>query len=192
MGASGLSSVPGVDLAEAAMVAWREELARREAVAAERVEDLRGRVEELGRQLEVAEQLLSRLVVTRETMNAILTETGGSDWAGESGSDDGSGPNAETAPPQRVSDGGSRIGLVLVPPRTPGTDAAAVLPEDYCDILAVLAEAGGGLRAGQVAAELGISTADRSKVEALRSKVKRLVARGWVDQQPSGVFTIIE
>lgn len=174
------------------MVAWREELARREVAAAEQVEQLRERIEELGHQLNAAEELLSRLVVTRETMNAILTDTGDGESVPALDAD-AAGDDIETAPPQRVSNGGGlQHGLVLVPPRTPGTDAAAVLPQDYCDILTVLACAGGGLRAGQVAAELGISTTERSKVESLRSKLKRLVARGWVDQQPSGVFTIIE
>ncbi len=168
------------------MVAWREELARREVAAVEQVEALRG-------QLKAAEELLSRLVVTREMMNAILTEDGAGDSVEVPGDDDEAGDGTETAPPQQVSvSGGVQRGLVLVPPRTPGIDAAVVLPDDYCDILAVLTEAGGGLRAGQVAAELGISTTDRSKVESLRSKMKRLVARGWVDQAPSGVFTIIE
>ncbi|MFI1912860.1 hypothetical protein [Nocardia sp. NPDC020380] len=71
-------------------------------------------------------------------------------------------------------------------------DAAIALPQDYHDIVALLAEGGHGLRAGQVAAQLRIPTIDRSKVEGLRSKMKRLVARCWLDQQPSGVLVIAE
>lgn len=137
-------------------------------------------------QLNGQEQLLARLVVTRETMNSILTETDGGESAGALGGDELSGSDAKDAVSQHVSGGGSRVGLVLVPPRTPGVDAAAVLPEDYCAILAVLEQAGHGLRAGQVAAELGIATVERSKVEVLRSQLKRLVARGWAGSSPPG------
>ncbi|MBF6303071.1 hypothetical protein IU459_37060 [Nocardia amamiensis] len=175
------------------MVAWREELARREAAAAEQAADLRRRIGELSEQLDACEQMLARLVVTRETMNEILTAAGGLDSARMPETGAVAGEDADPAPVPPVSgDGGSPVGLVLVPPRRAWVDAAAVLPGDYCDILDVLAHAGQGLRAGQVAAELGIAGTERSKVEALRSKLKRLVARGWAAQQPSGVFTIAE
>ncbi|WP_162958862.1 hypothetical protein [Nocardia yunnanensis] len=151
------------------MVPWREELARRETAAAERVEGLRQQIAELTEQLAVAEQVLSRLAITRETMAEILTDA------------------EEPAP---IANSRSPIGAMLVPQRESGMDAATVLPEDYGEIMAVLAEADHGLRAGQVAVELGIPTIDRSKVEGLRSKLKRLVARGWLDQEPAGVFTI--
>lgn len=91
---------------------------------------------------------------------------------------------------QHVPGAGRMIGAVLVPQRVAGMDPAAVLPEDYGEIMEVLAEAADGLRAGQIATELGIETTDRAKVEGLRSKLKRLVARGWADQQPSGKFMI--
>ncbi|AYF78542.1 hypothetical protein D7D52_37290 [Nocardia yunnanensis] len=171
---------------EAAMVGWREELGRREAAAAEQVQQLRGQIEELTEQLGAAEALLSRLAITRETMAEILVEA----EEPEVSKDPEESPNSSAL--QSVSASKSPIGVMLVPQRAPGMDAAQVLPEDYVDIVAVLAEAGHGLRAGQVAAELGIPTVERSKVEALRSKLKRLVARGWLDQQPSGVFTITE
>ncbi|MFI6956576.1 hypothetical protein ACIBJI_24295 [Nocardia sp. NPDC050408] len=175
------------------MVAWREELARREAAAAEEVERLRRQIAELTDQLNDREGLLSRLVVTRETMNEILSAGGGLDPAGDLSQGEESGDQVKPVAQQPVSGGvGSGIGLVLVPPRRAGVEAA-VLPGDYCDILAVLAQGGvRGLRAGQVATELGIAATDRSKVEGLRSKLKRLVARGWAVQAPSGAFTIAE
>ncbi|MGQ4619983.1 hypothetical protein [Nocardia sp. R7R-8] len=46
---------------------------------------------------------------------------------------------------------GSLIGLVLAPQRAAEMKASAQ-QEDYAEILAVPAESGGGLRAGQVAA----------------------------------------
>ncbi|NNH76093.1 hypothetical protein HLB23_40705 [Nocardia uniformis] len=172
------------------MGSWREELDRREAATSERVEALRRQIAELSEQLEVAEQRLSRLQITRETMDEILGERTEVDdqhvrTAGPDSVDDMKG-----AVSQHVPGAGRMIGAVLVPQRVAGMDPAAVLPEDYGEILAVLAEAADGLRAGRVAAELGIETTDRAKVEGLRSKLKRLVARGWADQQPSGKFMI--
>ncbi|WP_406237337.1 hypothetical protein [Nocardia sp. NBC_01009] len=169
------------------MVSWREELHRREAAAAEQVEQLRRQIAELTEQLNAEEHHLSRLAITREPMSEICAETAepttpevGEDSAGRAG----------TVASQPIPDG-SPIGLVLVPQRAAGMNASA-LPEDCGEILAVFAESGGGLRAGQVAAELGIDRVDRSKVESLRGKLKRLVARGWLEQEPSGVFTIAE
>lgn len=172
------------------MGSWREELDRREAVTAARVEALRGQIAELSDQLEVAERQLSRLQITRETMDEILGErtevdaqhgrTVGSDVGGE----------LKDVASQHVRAVGRMIGSVLVPWRVAGMDPAVELPQDYGEILAVLAEAADGMRAGRVAAELGIETTDRAKVEGVRSKLKRLVARGWADQQPSGKFMI--
>lgn len=167
------------------VVSWREELGRREMSARERVEQLRGQIAELTGQLAAAEQQLSRLMITRETMTEIEAEP-------EEPQSPELVASTETVVLQPVSSGGSPIGVMLVPQRVPGADAAVVLPEDYTEIMVVFGEADGGLRAGQVAAELGIDRMDRSKVESLRSKLKRLVARGWLDQQPSGVFTLPE
>ncbi|MGW4772850.1 hypothetical protein ACWEO2_33045 [Nocardia sp. NPDC004278] len=64
---------------------------------------------------------------------------------------------------------------------------ASTLHEDYAEILAVLAESGGGLRAGRRRA--GYRSVEGRVVAG---KVKRLVARGRLEQEPSGVFTIVE
>jgi transposase len=94
-----------------------------------------------------------------------------------------------------------------VPAATTGRDPAKRVPGRKRDAgngrgggaaVGLLRHSGGARRsrpwvAGrQVAAEWGIATIDRSKVEGLRSKLKRLVARSWLDQRPSGVFTITE
>jgi hypothetical protein len=160
---------------EAAMTSWLEELERRQAVARERVEELRRGIAELSEQLAAGEQQLSRLAITRETMIEILS---------------GTTEVAEEAPGAggRATGGGSPVGVMLVPPREAGTDGV-VLPQDYRDILEVVGDAGRALRAGHVAAALGISQ-DRSAVESLRSKLKRLTARGWLAEATPGLFTI--
>ncbi len=50
-------------------------------------------------------------------------------------------------------------------------------------------DAGRPLRAGQIAAAAGLST-DKAKVEGLRSKLKRLVERGWLAEAGPGLFTL--
>ena len=72
----------------------------------------------------------------------------------------------------------SPIGAVAVPPWHEGADASWP-PRSYQDLLEVAADAGRPLKAAQSAAATGLST-DRAKVEALRSKLKRLAGRaGW-------------
>ncbi len=77
---------------------------------------------------------------------------------------------------------------MTVPPREDGADAS-VLPRSYQDLLEVIADAARPLKAAQVAAAAGLRT-DRAKVEALRSKLKRLAGRGWLAGEPGGLFTL--
>jgi hypothetical protein len=117
-------------------------------------------------------------------MTEILTETDRTAQPvppGRSG-----GEEEEEEESEAASGGGSPIGVVTVPSRRPGMEAA-VLPQAYRDILEVLADAGRPLRAGHIAAALGLPT-DAVKVEGLRSKLKRLVARGWPAEQTPGLF----
>ncbi|WP_433193079.1 hypothetical protein ACQP1G_30685 [Nocardia sp. CA-107356] len=167
------------------MGSWLEELQRREAGAQKRAGELRERIAELGEQLAAEDRLLSRLQVTRETMIEILGAT--SDLAEPAGSD-GAGAESNQAEPE--PGGGSPIGVVLVPQRAPGMEVS-VLPEDYQDVLEVITDAGRPLRAGHIAAALGLEVAP-AKVEGLRSTLKRLVARGWLNEQTPGMFAIIE
>jgi hypothetical protein len=75
-----------------------------------------------------------------------------------------------------------------VPPWGPGV-AQSVLPSSYRDLVEVLVDAGRPLRAGQIAAAAGLSTG-KSKVEGLRSKLKRLVERGWLAEDGPGLFVV--
>jgi hypothetical protein len=66
---------------------------------------------------------------------------------------------------------------------------APVLPQAYRDVLEVLVDAGRPLRAGQLAVLLGLP-AEAAKVEGLRSKLKRLVTRGWLSEDAPGMFAV--
>ena len=154
-----------------------DELQRREAAAREEAEELSGRIAQLAERLAGVEERLSRLVITRETVEEVL---------------DGSG--AEAAPATVMPDGVasrsgqlSAVGVLAVPPWRAGLEAS-VLPEAYRDLLEVAEDAGRPLRAVQIAAAAGLST-DKAKVEGLRSKLKRLVERGWLAEDAGpGLF----
>ena len=155
-----------------------DELQRREAAARAEAEGLRGQIAGLTERLAGVEDRLSRLVVTRETVDEVLSEAG-----------------PEVSPV--VADGVmasrsghlSAAGVLAVPPWRAGLEASA-LPEAYRDLLEVVEDAGRPLRAGQIAAAAGLST-DKSKVEGLRSKLKRLAERGWLAEEAGpGLFAL--
>ena len=157
-----------------------DELRRREAAAREEAEELRGRIAQLAERLAGVEERLSRLVITRETVEEVLNGSG-----------------AEVAPATVMPDGVaasrsghlSAVGVLAVPPWRAGPEASA-LPEAYRDLLEVAEDAGRPLRAVQIAAAAGLST-DKAKVEGLRSKLKRLAERGWLAEDAGpGLFTL--
>ena len=155
-----------------------DELQRREAAAREEAEELSGRIAQLAERLAGVEERLSRLVITRETVEEVL---------------DGSG--AEAAPVAVMPDGAAAsrsghlaaVGVPAVPPWRADL-AVSALPEAYRDLLEVLEDASRPLRAVQIAAAAGLST-DKAKVEGLRAKLKRLVERGWLAEDAGpGLF----
>jgi hypothetical protein len=154
-----------------------DELQRREAAARAEAEDLRGRIAQLAERLAGVQERLSRLVITRETVEEVL-----------------SGSGAEASPAAVIPDGAAAraghvpaVGVLAVPPWRPGL-AATMLPQAYRDLLEVAEDAGRPLRAAQIAAAAGLST-DKAKVEGLRSKLKRLAERGWLTEEAGpGLF----
>ncbi|XUL85521.1 hypothetical protein ACQ86D_01540 [Streptomyces galilaeus] len=166
---------------EAAMVSWLEELDRREVVAREEIAELRDQIEELAGRLAEREDVLSRLQITRETMTEILS---GEETVSVAGAEADAG-EAEAEEPRLPT--GSPVGVRLVPHWTPEL-AVGVLPGSYRDIVEVLQDAVHPMRAHHLCAALGLST-DKSKVEGFRSKLKRLVERGWLTEEGPGLFT---
>ncbi|OEJ28967.1 hypothetical protein AS594_35650 [Streptomyces agglomeratus] len=174
---------------EAAMVSWLEELERREAAAREKIGELRTRIEELDGHLAEREMVLSRLEITRETMTEILYGDETVSGPGSRAEPEAGGP-VEVSRPEAGEDCpfgmGSPVGVRLVPPWTPEL-AVGVLPRSYQDIVEVLADAVRPMRAHHICAALGLST-DKCKVEGFRSKLKRLVERGWLTEAEPGLF----
>ncbi|MFE3659012.1 hypothetical protein [Streptomyces sp. NPDC059165] len=165
---------------EVAMVSWLEELDRRDAAARVEIAELRDQIAELSRRLAEREDVLSRLQITRETMTEILS-------GGETVSVAGAEADVDEAETEEHRlPAGSPVGVRLVPHWTPGL-AVGVLPGSYRDIVEVLQDAVHPMRAHHLCAALGLST-DKSKVEGFRSKLKRLVERGWLMEEEPGLF----
>jgi hypothetical protein len=156
-----------------------DELQRREAAARQEAEELRGQIAQLTGRLAQVEERLSRLVITRETVDEVLSEAG----AGVPPPEE---PEATVTP----GTGYPRpVGVLAVPPWQPGLEASA-LPQAYRDLVEVVQDAGRPLRAAQIAAAAGLST-DKAKVETLRSKLKRLAERGWLAEEAGpGLFAL--
>ncbi|MGW3985382.1 hypothetical protein [Streptomyces mirabilis] len=164
-----------------------EELRRREAAARQEADELRREIAELSGRLAGAEKRVSKLEFARETVAEILGESAPDRAEGVLGRRE---ERAADREPESLPFGrNSPIGVQTVLPWHAGLDISA-LPRAYQDLVEVLSDAPGPLRAGQVAAAAGLST-DKSKVEGLRSKLKRLVERGWLAEDGAG-FTAIE
>lgn len=156
-----------------------DELRRREAAARAEAEELRGRIAQLAEHLAGVEERLSRLVIARETVGEVLSEAG-ADTSPVAGPEV-TGPPGPGLPPV--------TGAATVPPWRAGLEVS-VLPQAYRDLLEVAGDAGRPLRAAQIAAAAGLST-DKAKVETLRSKLKRLVERGWLAEEAGpGLFAL--
>lgn len=147
----------------------------------ERERAARQRVEALQAELREAEAVWERFVIARETVGEVLGE-----------------PRKAGETPQPVV-AGER--LVQVTAAVPGSVvphweeglAPTVLAPDYRRITDILA---GGNGAGgeamdcrQLAAALGLEPVP-AKVEGVRSKAKRLVARGWLTEERPGLFSV--
>jgi hypothetical protein len=151
-----------------------DELQRREAAARAEAEELRGRIAELAESLAVVEERLSRLVIARETVGELLG---------------GAAAGVPSAAEPEAAGRSPAIGVVAVPPWRVGLEVSA-LPQAYRDLVEVAEDAGRPLRAAQIAAAAGLST-DKAKVETLRSKLKRLVERGWLAEDAGpGLFAL--
>jgi hypothetical protein len=131
-----------------------DELQRREAAARAEAEELRGQIAQLTERLAGAEDRLSRLVITRETVDEVLSEAGLE--ASPAVMADGTVPSRSGHLPA--------AGVLAVPPWRAGV-GASVLPQAYRDLLEVAEDAGRPLRAGQFAAAAGLST-DAGEAEA--------------------------
>ncbi|MGW3985150.1 hypothetical protein [Streptomyces mirabilis] len=162
------------------MVSLPEELRTWEAAARQQVEELQAEAAELALRLEEAREYLSRLEITRETVAQVLAELSAAEAEPEVLAGDVPEVNKVSAP--------HGIGVMAVPPWREGL-VAQVLPDVYRDIVEIVADAPGPLQAKQIVPRIGLE-ATTAKIEGTRGKLKRLVERGWLDEDVPGRFTL--
>ncbi|GGX82010.1 helix-turn-helix domain-containing protein [Streptomyces fructofermentans] len=80
------------------------------------------------------------------------------------------------------------VGVMMVPPWREGL-VVAVLPDVYRDIVEIISDAPGPMQAKQIVPRIGLPTTT-GKIEGTRGKLKRLVERGWLDEDTPGQFTL--
>lgn len=145
----------------------------------ERERAARQRVEALQAELQEAQAAWERFVITRQTLAEVLAEPA----AGEEAS-----PTAVAGErlPARVA---RAVPGSVVPAWREGLALDSLAP-DYQRLVEVLAESGEEMDCRQLAAALGLEVV-AAKVEGVRSKVKRLAARGWLAEGRPGMFSAL-
>jgi hypothetical protein len=155
-----------VSLVEVAVPSVLGLLEIREKKVREEVARLREEAEQVQAALVAAEGALVRLAGARETVAEVLGEQ----------------------PGQGSELTRSAVAGSTVPHRGKDAVASALAPE-YQQILRVLAapEAADGMRVKQILAGLGWETTP-TRIEGVRSRVRRLAARGWATEVRPNVF----
>jgi len=161
------------------MASLMEELTAREEAARARAEELKAQIAVLTGQLAEVEEDLSRLAITRTTIPEVLSKTPAT-WdkpvVVKNGEDEDAPIRAAMAGPHQT-----------VAAFGPGIEET-VLPVAYRDVIEVITDAGRPLQAKEISIALGIGDEPRH-VEGMRSKLKRLLERGWLVETEPGQFT---
>ncbi|WUD72089.1 hypothetical protein OG937_10515 [Streptomyces sp. NBC_00510] len=146
----------------------------------ERERAARQRVELLQAELREAEAEWQRFVTARETVGQVLAEPRARESAPVAASDERPVPVAGAEP-------GS-----VVPTWRVGLDPTVLAP-DYRRLMHILADpvrsGGEAMDCRQLAVAFGLTPVP-AKVEGVRSKAKRLVARGWLVEDAPGLFSV--
>ncbi|GAA1435347.1 hypothetical protein GCM10009601_61250 [Streptomyces thermospinosisporus] len=164
-------------------------LEQRELVARRRVDELREEVDRIQAELALAERDWKEWAIARSRVGEVLdpveeTEQG-HDQVGRTV------PRAGGRTGQALSAAGAAKPRSQVPVWREGLDRS-VLSVDYQRVLEALGDRHrlhqGPLTCQELAHMFGLDAVP-AKVEALRSKAKRLVARGWLAERQPGRFT---
>lgn len=154
-------------------------LEQRELGARRRVDELREEADRIQAELAVAEREWQEWAVARAKVGEVLAPA------------DGSVPAAEGQPGTAPQPSKAAKPKSQVPLWREGL-AWSVLSVDYQRILQLGADRArlgqGPVTCQEMAAEFGMDVVP-ARVEALRSKAKRLVARGWLAEPAAGRFT---
>ncbi|SDG96769.1 hypothetical protein [Streptomyces griseoaurantiacus] len=159
-------------------------LEQHELAARRRVDGLREEADRIQAELAAAELEWQEWAIARRRVDTVLAP------------DDGTTADMEVTPGPRDTDAQAPRDAAKpksqVPVWRPGL-AWSVLSVDYQRIVTALADRAqlgqGPLTCQEMAAQFGMDVVP-ARVEALRSKAKRLVARGWLAEQQPGRFTL--
>jgi hypothetical protein len=164
-------------------------LEQREVAARRRVDELREEADRIAAELALAEQDWKEWVIARSRVGEVL------DPAGDGVTDPDAFQGLRDPDPQLVRAESAKAVAKprsMVPVWRAGL-AWSALSVDYQRIVRVLADRErlglGALSCQEMAAAFGLEVVP-AKVEALRSKAKRLVARGWLAESSAGQFTL--
>jgi hypothetical protein len=160
-------------------------LEQHELAGRRRVDELREEADRVQAELATAEQEWQEWVIARRRVDTVLAPDGGNTAEAEAAADlqnaDASSAARDTAKPK-----------TQVPVWRQGL-SCSVLSADYQRILQALADrlrlGQGPLACQEMAAAFGMDVVP-ARVAALRSKVKRLVARGWLAEPAPGRFML--
>jgi hypothetical protein len=159
-------------------------LEQRELTARRRVDELREEADRIHAELDVAEREWNEWVIARSRVGEVLAPDGDAVASEDPRRCDGQPVRPEPADAAKPKS--------VVPMWRAGLSWSA-LSVDYQRILQALADrhrlGQGPLTCQEMAACFGLDPVP-GKVEALRSKAKRLVARGWLVESAPGRFTL--
>ncbi|MGW3929832.1 hypothetical protein ACWECC_17260 [Streptomyces microflavus] len=163
-------------------------LEERELTARRRVDSLREEADRVQAELVVAEREWNEWVIARSRVGEVLSP-GEGDAAGSDGAEEPSDRGGPLVPPASSEAAKPKS---VVPMWRAGLVWSA-LSADYQRIVQALADRNrlgqGPLTCQEMAACFGLDPAP-AKIEALRSKAKRLTARGWLAEPMPGRFTL--
>jgi hypothetical protein len=160
-------------------------LEQHELAARRRVDGLREEADRIQAELAAAEEEWQEWAIARRRVDTVLAPDAGT-TTGMKSAPDARDVDAQSAPGDAVKPKSQ------VPMWRQGL-AWSVLSVDYQRILTAVADRGrlhqGPATCQEMAAVFGMDVVP-ARVEALRSKAKRLVARGWLAEPAAGRFTL--
>ncbi|MFD7639524.1 hypothetical protein ACFV4P_02610 [Kitasatospora sp. NPDC059795] len=163
-------------------------LEQRELTARRRVEELREEADRIQAELAIAEREWNEWVIARSRVGEVLS-LGEGDAVGPDAAEE---PSDRGEPPVLPASSEAAKPKSVVPIWRAGL-ARSALSADYQRIVRVLADRGrlgqGPLTCQEMAGCFGLDPVP-AKIEALRSKAKRLTARGWLAEPAPGRFTL--
>lgn len=173
------------------MASVYDRLKREEATVRATVATLHEDLGMIRRQIAAAEERLRDLALTQKTLDSLPPDDaegpGDSDTAAD-------GPGGQEAGGEPDADPGAGAGAAQDPDSVFRAGTAASGPLDWEEgrrrMLSVLATAGRGMKAREIAAAIGEDVSTAARVETTRGRLKRLVQEGLVAEDAESLFTI--